>query len=85
MDSFTYLLLFHGELTLDVNDKETCYLFTLFSVFQRVKDEVQRRKMQCNSFYERKDDELKLMKLAGFEQFYASLSAAKIMPTCPVQ
>ena len=65
------------------------HLFMLFIrfrfAFQRVKDEVQRRKMQCNSFCERKDDELKLMKLAGFEQFYASLSAAKIMPTCPVQ
>lgn len=41
--------------------------------------------MQCNSICERSDGELKLMKLAGFEQFHASLSAAKIMPDCPVQ
>ncbi|PON62990.1 Inositol 3-kinase [Parasponia andersonii] len=55
-------------------------------LLQRVKDEVQRRKMQCISFPERKDDELNLMKLPGFEQFHASLSAAKILPTSfPVQ
>lgn len=55
-------------------------------LLQRVKDEVQRRKMQCNyGCHERRDDELKFVKLAGFDQFHASLAAAKVLPSSPVQ
>ncbi|KAF4358235.1 hypothetical protein G4B88_030539 [Cannabis sativa] len=54
-------------------------------LFQRVKEEVQRRKMQCNSYSEMKAEDSKLMKVPGFEQFHASLSAAKMISTCPVQ
>lgn len=42
--------------------------------------------MQCNyGCHERRDDELKFVKLAGFDQFHASLAAAKVLPTSPVQ
>jgi 1D-myo-inositol 3-kinase len=53
--------------------------------FQRVKDDVQRRKMQCISSHDRQGDELRFMKPAGHEQFHASLDAAKITPTCVTQ
>ena len=41
--------------------------------------------MQCGNHDRRDDNEPKFMKLAGFEQFHASLAAAKVIPTCPVQ
>jgi hypothetical protein len=52
--------------------------------FQRVKDEVQRRKMQCVSCHERQDDELRFPKPAGHAQFHASLDAARLTPACVV-
>lgn len=54
-------------------------------LLQRVKDDVQRRKMQCISSHDRQGDELRFMKPAGHEQFHASLDAAKITPTCVTQ
>lgn len=56
-----------------------------FRLFERVKDEVQRRKMQCISDGERLDEEEQFMKPSGHEQFYSSLSAAKLMSTSPIQ
>ncbi|CAK7331226.1 unnamed protein product [Dovyalis caffra] len=53
-------------------------------LLQRVKDEVQRRKMQCLRC-ERSDNELKFLKPVGHEQFHASLGAAKITPPCSIQ
>ncbi|KAF5751378.1 hypothetical protein HS088_TW02G00391 [Tripterygium wilfordii] len=48
-------------------------------ILQRVRDEVQRRKMQCSSYcYERSDGELKFSKPLGHEQFHASLGTAKL-------
>lgn len=42
--------------------------------------------MQCISCHERKDDEMmKFVKVAGYDQFHASLVAAKQISTCPVQ
>ncbi|XP_050237465.1 inositol 3-kinase [Mercurialis annua] len=43
-------------------------------LLQRVKDEVQKRKMQR----ERKNNELELLKAAGHEEFHAVLGAAKL-------
>ncbi|KAF5446727.1 hypothetical protein F2P56_032330 [Juglans regia] len=54
-------------------------------LLQRVKDEVQRRKMQCFSGNERYDDERMFSKPAGHEQFHASLGSAKLIPTCMVE
>ncbi|XP_031271162.1 inositol 3-kinase [Pistacia vera] len=51
-------------------------------VLQRVKDEVQRRKISC---CERRDDVLKFIKPAGHEQFYASLCAAKLVSDCNIR
>lgn len=51
-------------------------------LLQRVKDEVQRRKMQFTTSHEIQDDELRFVKPAGHEQFHASLDAAKVIPTC---
>lgn len=50
--------------------------------FQRVKDEVQRRKMSCN---EVRGDELRFMMPTGHEQFHASLFAAKLVSAFAVQ
>ncbi|XP_059660863.1 inositol 3-kinase [Cornus florida] len=54
-------------------------------LLQRVKDEVQGKKMQCTSCHERQDHELKFLKPIGHEQFHASLSAAKLISICPIQ
>uniref|UniRef100_A0A5B7A7G8 Inositol 3-kinase n=1 Tax=Davidia involucrata TaxID=16924 RepID=A0A5B7A7G8_DAVIN len=54
-------------------------------MLQRVEDEVQRRKMQSVGCHEREDDELKFAKPLGHGQFHASLGAAKLMSTCPIQ
>lgn len=51
-------------------------------VLQRVKDEVQRRKMSCS---ERRDEEIKFMKPEGHEQFRSSLCAAKLVSACAIQ
>ncbi|KAB2616527.1 hypothetical protein D8674_023115 [Pyrus ussuriensis x Pyrus communis] len=42
-----------------------------------VREEVQRRKMQCGNCRERKDDRFRFVNIAGHEQFHASLGAAK--------
>lgn len=55
-----------------------------FFPFQRVKDEVQRRQMQCISCHERQDDELRFTKPAGHAQFHASLDTSKLTPACVV-
>ncbi|CAK9157137.1 unnamed protein product [Ilex paraguariensis] len=54
-------------------------------LLQRIKDEVQRRKMQCISCHGRRDDELTFMKPLGHEQFLASLGAVKSISTLSVQ
>lgn len=46
---------------------------------------MQTRKMQCNGCHETGDDELRLKKLIGHEQFYASLGAANSIFACPIQ
>ncbi|KAK0604345.1 hypothetical protein LWI29_014708 [Acer saccharum] len=51
-------------------------------VLQRVKDEVQRRQMQCER---RDDDDLKFVKPAGHEQFHTSLCAAKLISISGIQ
>lgn len=53
-------------------------------LLQRVKDEVQRRKMQ-SLHQERRDDELTFLKPAGHEQFHSSLGAAKRLTPVSVQ
>ncbi|KAI3678495.1 hypothetical protein L6452_37790 [Arctium lappa] len=49
-------------------------------LMQKVKDEMQRRKMQ----YDGRDDESRFMKRRGHEQFIASLGAAKLPTSRPV-
>lgn len=53
-------------------------------LLQRVKDEVQTRKMQY-LHCERSDNELEFLKPAGHEQFHASLGSAKSIPPCSSQ
>uniref|UniRef100_A0A5B7A820 Carbohydrate kinase PfkB domain-containing protein n=1 Tax=Davidia involucrata TaxID=16924 RepID=A0A5B7A820_DAVIN len=55
------------------------------TLLQRVKDELQRRKMRSIGCHEKQDDELKFVKPLGHGQFHASLGAAKLMSTCPIQ
>lgn len=43
---------------------------------------MQTRKMSCGG---RRGDELRFMKLAGHDQFHASLSAAKLVSACAIQ
>ncbi|XP_009371498.2 inositol 3-kinase [Pyrus x bretschneideri] len=54
-------------------------------LLQRVREEVQRRKMQCANCHERKDDRFKFVNIAGHEQFHASLGAAKQTTKCLAQ
>lgn len=56
-------------------------LFTFLVILQRVKDEVQRRKMQSISCHERQDEDWMFLRQAGHEQFHTSLAAAKLIPT----
>ncbi|XP_050370859.1 LOW QUALITY PROTEIN: inositol 3-kinase [Argentina anserina] len=51
-------------------------------MLQRVQEEVQKRKVQCLSSHERKDEKFRFMNVAGHEQFHASLIAAKQIPRC---
>lgn len=53
-------------------------------LLQRVKDEVQRRKMQCVDGFEKREN-LKITKPVGHEQFHASLCATKLalLQECP--
>ncbi|KAM5583251.1 inositol 3-kinase [Rosa sericea] len=51
-------------------------------LLQRVQEEVQKRKVQCISCHERKDEKFRFMNVAGHEQFHASLIAAKQIPRC---
>ncbi|KAL9415790.1 hypothetical protein AB3S75_039060 [Citrus x aurantiifolia] len=51
-------------------------------VLQRVKDEVQRRKLSCS---EGRDEEIEFMKPEGHEQFHSSLCAAKLVSACAMQ
>ncbi|GLT27275.1 hypothetical protein SLA2020_022850 [Shorea laevis] len=54
-----------------------------FRLLQKVKDEVQRRKMQYRS--DSRVEELKYMKPSGHEEFHASLTAVKSMFTRPIE
>lgn len=54
-------------------------------LLQRVKDEVQRRKMQSISCCEDSNDDLKFVKPAGHQQFHSSLAAAKLTSAAPLQ
>jgi 1D-myo-inositol 3-kinase len=49
-----------------------------------VKDEVQRRKMQC-LFHEKSDDELKFLRPVGHEQFHTFLVAARLITPCSIE
>lgn len=49
-----------------------------------MKDEVQRRRIQC-LLCEKNDDELMFLKPAGHEQFHSSLGAAKLVTQCSLQ
>ncbi|KAL9367907.1 hypothetical protein Peur_039106 [Populus x canadensis] len=53
-------------------------------LLQRVKDEVQRRKMQC-LLHERSDDELKFLRPEGHEQFHTFLLAARLITPCSIE
>lgn len=55
---------------------------TVFVSLQRVQEEVQKRKVQCVSCHERKDEKFRFTNVAGHEQFHASLGAAKQIPRC---
>ncbi|GLT81713.1 hypothetical protein SLE2022_001480 [Rubroshorea leprosula] len=54
-----------------------------FRLLQKVKDEVQRRKMQYRS--DSRVEELKHMKPSGHEEFHASLTAVKSMSTHSIE
>ncbi|KAM7501805.1 hypothetical protein LguiB_000709 [Lonicera macranthoides] len=55
-------------------------------LLQRVKDEVQKRKTQCNgSCHESSDGEPKIVKPLGHEQFLVSLGAANLISNGPDQ
>ncbi|KAK1394300.1 Inositol 3-kinase [Heracleum sosnowskyi] len=56
-----------------------------FRLFEEVRSEVQRRKMQCMNRSQRHDEEDQFTKPVGHEQFLLSLRAVKSMYTCPVQ
>ncbi|KAK9940773.1 hypothetical protein M0R45_017415 [Rubus argutus] len=51
-------------------------------LLQRVQEEVQKRKVQCVSCHERKDEKFRFTNVAGHEQFHTSLGAAKQIPRC---
>ena len=61
-----------------------CKFVKCSNFLQRVKDEVQRRKMQCLSCCEDSNGDLKFVKPAGHQQFHSSLAAAKLMPAAPL-
>ncbi|GAB4824526.1 hypothetical protein Ancab_007402 [Ancistrocladus abbreviatus] len=54
-------------------------------LLQRVKDEVQKRKLRYIDGHEQKEKDLVFAKPAGHEQFHASLAAAKTEPPLPAQ
>ncbi|XWS74023.1 hypothetical protein CRYUN_Cryun02cG0179900 [Craigia yunnanensis] len=54
-------------------------------LLQRVNDEVQRRKLHCTCYFERRDDELSFTKPPGHEEFQASLASIKLVSTCSIQ
>ncbi|KAM0999229.1 hypothetical protein FF1_005960 [Malus domestica] len=54
-------------------------------LLQRVREEVQRRKMQRANCHERKDDRFRFVNIEGHEQFQASLGAAKQTTKCLAQ
>ncbi|KAK2995731.1 hypothetical protein RJ640_002271 [Escallonia rubra] len=54
-------------------------------LLQRIKDEVQRRKVQCIGLHERCNEDFKFTKSLGHEQFLASLGASKLTFPCPIQ
>lgn len=53
--------------------------------FQRVKDEVVKRKMQYSCCLDGQDDGLKFEKPLGHDQFHASLAAAKLATACSIR
>lgn len=53
--------------------------------FQRIKDEVVKRKMQYSCCLQGKDDGLKYVKPLGHDQFHASLAAAKLVTSCSIR
>ncbi|XVE79404.1 hypothetical protein DITRI_Ditri14bG0055900 [Diplodiscus trichospermus] len=56
-------------------------------LLQRVKDEVQRRKLQYTCLFERRDNKLSLSftKPPGHDEFHASLASTKLVSTCSIQ
>ncbi|EEF36760.1 kinase, putative [Ricinus communis] len=53
-------------------------------LLQRVKDEVEKRKLQCLN-HERSDGELEFLKPEGHEQFHSSIDAAKLISPDSIQ
>ncbi|KAE8674860.1 Inositol 3-kinase [Hibiscus syriacus] len=54
-------------------------------LLQRIKDEVQRRKLHSTSWFENEDDDsMSFTKPAGHEEFHASLASSKLGSTCSV-
>lgn len=53
--------------------------YSLFLTFQRIKEEVQTRKVQGTCWLERRDDEVSFTKPAGHDEFHASLSSSKLV------
>ncbi|XP_021279341.1 inositol 3-kinase [Herrania umbratica] len=54
-------------------------------LLQRVKDEVQRRKLHSTCSFETRDDRLSFSKPPGHEEFHASLASTKLVSTCSIQ
>ncbi|KAE8725553.1 Inositol 3-kinase [Hibiscus syriacus] len=54
-------------------------------LLQRVKDEVQRRKLHNTCGFESEDDSISFMKPAGHDKFHASLASTKLVSTCSIQ
>ncbi|XP_022753800.1 inositol 3-kinase-like [Durio zibethinus] len=54
-------------------------------LLQRVKDEVQRRKLHCTGRFQRRDDQLSFTKPLGHEEFHASLASTKLVSTFSIQ
>ncbi|OMO90449.1 Carbohydrate kinase PfkB [Corchorus olitorius] len=54
-------------------------------LLQRVKDEMQRSKLNCSCCLERRDDGLIFTKTSGHDEFHASLASTKLISTCSIQ
>ncbi|KAK8486533.1 hypothetical protein V6N13_094550 [Hibiscus sabdariffa] len=54
-------------------------------LLQRIKDEVQRRKLHNTCWFEGGNDSMSFTKPDGHDEFHASLASTKLVPTCSIQ